>query len=116
MSPPTESPSQEQLRKGLVEKLRGQHPNQEVLGLELGGHFFVIRGPARDEYKRFREYVMTPSKRVSAGETLVADCLLHPEKEAAGTLFARKPGFVDVLAEAVLQAAGGGEQLEKKPY
>jgi hypothetical protein len=113
---PLERRDSEADRKRILQECRGKWTQTDVAAFEVGGLFFVMRGPTREEFKRFRIQVVTPASRAAAQEVLVLECTLHPGQEAMDALLNRKPGLMDPLGEALMQLAQGGEGAQKKDW
>lgn len=103
-------------KRQLVADARARWTQTDVAGFELGGLFFVVRGPSREEFKRFRVAAVAVQSRAAAQEVLVLECVLYPSGEQMEGILNRKPGLIDALSEALMELGGGGEAAKKKDW
>jgi hypothetical protein len=103
-------------RKRLLSECRSKWTATDVGAFTIGDLFFILRGPTREEFKRFRVQSVAVQTRAAAQEALVLACAMHPSSEAVDTLLNRKPGLIDPLGNACMELAEGGVGAEKKDW
>lgn len=99
----------------LLERMKGEHPGEDLLSLRSGSAVAIFRSPPYAEWKRFRSLFLDPAKRSDALETLVYGCLVFPTAPELRVMINRKPALAESWGGHLAAAAGmGAEVVEKK--
>ncbi len=73
----------------------------------------VCRKPTPGEYKRFQDKASDPKKTSSsAAKEFVMQAVVHPEADAAMSIFSSYPALYDGLAVAMHNLSGGDLEIE----
>jgi hypothetical protein len=96
-----------------LEELRAQH-GADVVVLEAAGQVVALRRPSRAAYSRFRQLLLDDSRKHTANEALLSDCIIWPaaaaEREA---VFDAAPALIDTFAGEAARMAGAGAEAKK---
>ena len=69
----------------------------------------VFRYPTRVEYRKFKTEAGDEETKVTALETLVIACCVHPDGPAFSAMLDRRPGLIDSFGNGLARKAGLGE-------
>lgn len=97
-----------------VAAAEAKHTADLVVSIKTIAGLFVFRSPTRESFRRFKSMSADKHQEPDAAETLVLDCLLHPNAEEADRRFNRYPGIIEPLGLFLCHAAGAGTSMEKK--
>jgi hypothetical protein len=95
-----------------IEKLKAEHG--EIHLLRASGVEVVVKAPGRAQWKRFRAYVADERRRPDAVETLLRDCVVHPDAAALDAILEKRPGLAETFGNQVVELAGASGEAEKK--
>ena len=109
------APEMDEADDDLLNKLRADHPGDELILYRSGNILGVFRSPPYQEWKRFRTMYTDPAKRADALETLVMGCLVFPTATELRARINRRPALYEAWGSELAAAAGmGAEVVEKK--
>lgn len=95
----------------VLDNLKSLHG--DVWTVEAGPHVFAFKAPSQGAYDRCIG-TMADNKKLapSALRQLALDCIVHPSREEAAAIFAKRPGVASLVASDCLRVAGE-EEAEK---
>jgi uncharacterized protein DUF6848 len=102
------------LKKDQIAELKAKYPGVELTRLVITGVEFVVKTPARAQYKRFLQTGRAPGvDRMDVAEVLARDCVVFPDTPGLEKLFEEKPALSLTLAGELAEIAGATEEVEK---
>ena len=103
-------------KKAAVAAARTKWTTTDVDGLDVGANFFIVRGPTREELKRWRANILSQQLRAGATDELVTMCVLSPDATALGKILDRKPFVTEAIQSLVFELGGMNEDAKKKGF
>lgn len=97
-----------------IDELKAKHGGDLHL-LRNDGIEVVAKRPGKPQYRRWRQATSDEKRRQDAAETLVRDCIVHPDQEALTTIFDVRPGLIDTFCGELLELAGTAKECEVVP-
>lgn len=97
-----------------LNELKAKHGELFELRAEQTGEVVVVKRPNEVLWKRFRAQMMDPGKKAFAPESLLLDCIVHPERAEVSAMLSRMPGLVEVFAAELATLGGATQTVEKK--
>jgi hypothetical protein len=97
-----------------IDELKAKHGNDLHL-LSHDGVEFIAKRPGPAQYRRFRRMASDERQRADAAETLLRDCVVHPDQQGIGTALGTRPGLVDTFGGKLLELAGADKDCEVRP-
>ncbi len=92
----------------ILSDLQTKHPDAEVEPYHYSGGRLILRTPDEPSFMQFMD---NRAKAAQAGKVLAMRCTLYPEPAVIETLFRRKPGLSQRIADKLLEKAGAGEEI-----
>ncbi len=106
---------EEQADAELLDRLKAEHPDEELVLFRSGTCIGVFRSPPYKEWKRFRAMFLNEASRADALETLVLGCVVFPTAAELRASLQRRPALFEGWGNRLAAAAGmGAEVVEKK--
>jgi hypothetical protein len=96
----------------IIEDLKQKHG--EIHHLSHAGVDVVVKAPGRAEWKRFRALMADEKRRADSLETLLRDCIVHPDRSELDGILGRRPGLAETFGGKLVEIAGLSEGAEGK--
>lgn len=103
-----------ELTEDQIDELKAKHGDNLHMIRTDDDDMIVAKPPTKGTYDKYKAALFDNQKKTRAGEFLVRDCLVFPDKQTFAAMLEEKPALAETFSQKLLELAGARESVEAK--